>query len=107
MHFNDKGRIECKRCRGNHTISLRVSDLIEVCPECNGSGGRDWVEHAMGRPSEYSQQAAIHAVHRNIQTLMQLIYEEGRKIGEYIQVDVKHRSIEDYNATMPSMILRK
>lgn len=106
MLFNDKGVIECAECRGHKVIHKPV-DLIEVCPSCRGAGGSDWVEYAMSRRSEYSQQMLFNTAHRNIQHLIHLIYEEGRKVGEDINVKIEHRPMEDPYKIMPAMLLRR
>lgn len=79
MDFDNNGNIKCDYCRGDKIILKSVS-IHEVCPRCNGAGGEDWIIHAMGRKPN-----ATHITHdvvqRNIFKMIQLIKEEGLKLG--------------------------
>jgi len=106
MHFNKNGIIECMECSGNKIIHKPIN-ILEVCPTCRGTGGIDWVEYAMSRKPEYSRQLLYNVVHKNIQFLTHLIYEEGKKIDKQIEVKIKYHSMEEFHRMMPSMVLRR
>jgi hypothetical protein len=90
MDSNKKAWHDCETCRGVKVIPSKIcGDLYDVCPECHGAGGRDWVQNAMGRYDDIDPNLRGTVVYSNIQRLIQMIYEEGRKIGMDISVDVK------------------
>lgn len=106
MDFNDDGQKICNTCQGYKLTDKKVIRLLEVCPECKGAGNIDWVEYVMGRPQQRSQQVEYYAAQRNIQMLIQMIKDEGRRCGQEIMVEIKHIPYEEIYRGMPHPIIR-
>ena len=104
MDFNEDGIIECRHCEGRRIIPMQVHGLAEICPSCKGTGGRDWIDHAMGRTSDnYNMQHNI--TFRNIQMLVHMIREEAMKVGMCVFVDLKEQPQQEYKWKIPSNII--
>ena len=89
-HFDDDGYCHCPECDGQKVIPMRLKmPLLEVCPRCKGGGTFDWVEYTMGRIKKERMQTEYYVIQRNIQTLMQMIKEEGMKAGQHISVEIR------------------
>ncbi len=97
MHFNDKGIIECKECRGRRIVPSKEhpGTIMEICPKCNGNGGQDWIDHAMGKRADEKRSLQYHISHENIHRLMHLIREEGMKLDQIITVSIQQEPIDD------------
>jgi len=89
-NFDDDGYCRCPECKGQKVIPMRLKmPLLEVCPNCKGGGSFDWVEYTMGRIKKESTQTEYYVVQRNIHTLIQMIKEEGMKVGKHISVEIR------------------
>ena len=95
MHnFDDDGYCNCPECEGQKMIHMRIKHpLLEVCPRCKGAGSYDWVEYTMGRIKKDSESTRYYVAQRNIHTLMQMIKEEGMKIGQQINIELRTKPI--------------
>ena len=97
MNFNDKGIIECSECKGRRVVPSKEYPgiIMEVCPKCKGSGGRDWVDHAMGKCDDEKRSLQHHISHENILRLTHLIKEEGMKLDQIITVGIQQEPIDE------------
>lgn len=89
MDYENETWHECKRCDGQKIIPRYIHGLSEVCPQCGGSGGRDWVANAMDRYEEKEKDLSMNVAQSNIQRLIHMIYEEAANIGIQVKVNVE------------------
>lgn len=107
MNFRDDGLTECKICDGNRIIRSREpTDLIQICPECQGHGFFDWVEVAMKRKKYQEANLEFQVAQRNIYTLMNMIKNEAMKCGQIVSVEIKHIPHEDHYYGMKHSVIR-
>jgi hypothetical protein len=116
MEFED-GSVECSYCKAERFIPIIPVKLWDVCPECNGTGRKDWIENAMGKKkpcSNYNNDIGFHVAYRNIEILIRAIREEANKVGKTVNVRVEEISSFDHQrmamdlhrAMMPKLIYK-
>jgi len=104
VDFNADGIIECRHCDGQRIIPMRSHGLAEICPACKGTGGRDWIDHAMGRTTD-NQQMCYNIASKNIHLLTQMIRDEAMKVGRYVMVDIFEQEPPKYKWKIPSSVV--
>ena len=87
----EEGLVICPKCGERYLESVSFS-LLRVCSNCNGLGKIDWVDCLIGREGRQKKKRDYlerDIVMRNIQYLMQLIQEEGMRVGLEVKIDIK------------------
>jgi len=80
---------KCEICKGERNVRETIT-ISTICPNCKGHGETYWIDEII-KPTIH--QGMLHDIcHRNIDFLIELIKQEGKKVGEALDVSVREVS---------------
>ena len=94
---DNKGNVECPKCRGAGYMKTLPVELIDICDRCFGARYLDWVEAVMiKRRKEDPHDMNIRQSYAldNINRLRNEIIQQGSSLGFDIRVDIEIKPYE-------------